>query len=214
HLAGGGRAAVLVEGATIARWRYDFPLAERLARAAVDRGAGFDAALLAAQVAGLQGRRDDAEAELAALAAGAADDGQRAAVAAARFDNGASPSARARGALLDEAEAGICDPHARDLLRARRLAVVLDVEGPRAAARAAEDLARRARGEALAVACVVGAYSLARLGRLDDACALSQRGRAARQDVDSPLAWYPWWHAVTRAVALRHAGRFAEAGAL
>ncbi|HEX6421245.1 MAG TPA: AAA family ATPase [Acidimicrobiales bacterium] len=214
QLAGGGRAAVLVEGATIARWRYDFPLAERLARAAADRGAGFDAALLAAQVTGLQGRRDDAEAELSELAAQAADDGQRAAVAAARFDNGAGPTARARAALLDEGEAAVRDPRARDLLRARRLAVVLDVEGPRAAARAAEQLARRAGGEALAVTCVVGAYSLARLGRLDDACALSERGRAARRDVDSPLAWYPWWHAATRAVALRHSGRLAEADAI
>src|SRR5260370_681147 len=37
--------------AVIARWRYDFPLAERLARRAVQAGAGFDAGLLAAQSA-------------------------------------------------------------------------------------------------------------------------------------------------------------------
>src|SRR5207249_397660 len=52
----------MLAAAVVARWRYDFPLAERLARAAVHAGAGFDAALLAAQLAGLQGRMEGADA--------------------------------------------------------------------------------------------------------------------------------------------------------
>src|SRR5690606_21907143 len=87
HLAGGGgRPDLLLEGARVARWRYDFPLAETLARAAVAAGAGPEAAQLAAYVAGLQGRTEEADRELAALAEQATDDEQRGRIALARFD--------------------------------------------------------------------------------------------------------------------------------
>jgi DNA-binding CsgD family transcriptional regulator len=209
-LAGGGQADVMLEGATIARWRYDFPLAERLARAALEAGAGFDAALLVAHVASLQGRRDEAEAELARLAEDAADDAQRDDVAVARFGN-AAWSGRAEVTLPDVAATSAAGGHGHDRLLARRLLVLLDTEGPRAAVDAARSLAARARGEALAFACLVGAYGLARLGRLDDARELVDGGEAERQHVDTPLAWYPWWHTAVRCLALRYAGRFAEA---
>ena len=112
--------------------------------------------------------------------------------------------------LLDEAASTITDPDWRDRLRARRLAVLLATQGPQVAAEAAQSLAASAGGEALVVACLVGAYSLARLGRLDAAIEMSERGRTAGQALGTPLAWYPWWHTVTSCVALRHAGRFAE----
>ncbi|MGH9005013.1 MAG: LuxR family transcriptional regulator, partial [Acidimicrobiia bacterium] len=48
---GGARPELMLAAATTARWHGDFPLAERLARAAIDAGAGFEAALLAAQLA-------------------------------------------------------------------------------------------------------------------------------------------------------------------
>jgi len=209
--AGGGRPDVLLEGATIARWRYDFPLAERLARAAQDAGAGFDAALLAAHLASLQGRKDDAEAELAALADDAGDDLQRGAVAVARFDNAVAWTGRNDLRLLEEVGPAITDPDWHDQLAARRLVVLLDTQGPRAAANAARALVARAKGEGLVFACLVGAYSLARLGRLDAARELSDRGHAERQLLDTPLAWYPWWHTATRCLALLYAGRFDEA---
>jgi DNA-binding CsgD family transcriptional regulator len=209
-LAGGGRADVLLEGATIARWRYDFPLAERLARAALGAGAGFDAALLAAHVASLQGRRDEAEAEFAALAEEAVDDSRRRDVAVARYQN-AAWSGRAELPMLDQAGGAVAVGDRHDRLLARRLVVLLDTQGPRAAADAARALVARARGEALAFACLVGAYGLARLGRLDAAAELTARGEAERQHIDTPLAWYPWWHTVVRCLTLRYAGRFAEA---
>ena len=209
-LAGGGDPDTLMEGATMARWRHDFPLAERLARAAVDAGAGFASALLAAQVTGLQGRREEAEGELAALAAEAANDTQRGSVAAARFDNHRAWTGGHAPWLLDEAARTITDHTWRDRLRARRLAVVLAEQGPQVAAHAAQSLAARADGEALVLACLVGAYSLARIGRLDAAIEMSERGREAQQVLDTPLARYPWWQTVTSCVALRHAGRFAE----
>jgi DNA-binding CsgD family transcriptional regulator len=209
-LAGGGQADVLLEGATIARWRYDFPLAERLARAALDAGAGFDAALLAARVASLQGRRDEAEAELAALADEVVDDSRRGDVAVARFHNVAW-SGRSEVPMLDPAGGTGAAGDRHDRLLARHLVVLLDTQGPRAAADAARSLVVRARGEALAFACLVGAYGLARLGRLDAAAELTARGEAERQHVDTPLAWYPWWHTAVQCLTLRYAGRFAEA---
>jgi DNA-binding CsgD family transcriptional regulator len=210
-LAGGGDPDVLLQGATIARWRYDFALAESLARAAVDAGAGFDAALLAAHLASLQGRRDEAEDELATLVTQAGDDNQRGQIAVARFDNIVTWTARDDLQLLDEAASTITDPDWLDQLEARRLGVVLNSHGPRAAADAAQSLIAHAHGEALVFAAFVGALSLGRLGRLDAAIEMSRRGHAARQALDSPLAWYPWWHTVTLCLALLYAGRFDEA---
>jgi DNA-binding CsgD family transcriptional regulator len=210
-VAGGGDRDVLLDGATVARWRYDFPLAERLARAAVEAGAGFDAALLAAHVTALQGRRDEAEAALAELAATAVTDGEIGQVAIARHENGAAATGH-HDAHLDAAAAAVTEAGDwRYRLAARGLASVLDTQGPRAAAEAALALVDRARGDALVSACLIGAHSLARLGRIDAALELSERGATARQDVGTPLASYPWWHTVTRCTALQHAGRFSEA---
>lgn len=211
ELAGGGDPGTLLNGATVARWRHDFPLSERLARAAGDAGAGFDSALLGAHVAGLQGRREEAEGELAALAADAANDAQRGAVAVARFDNHRARTGIHAPWFLDEVASTITDPDWHNRLTARRLLVLLATQGPQVAAHAAQSFAARADGEALALACVVGAYSLTRLGRLDAAIEMSERGRSTPPAPDTPLAWYPWWHVVTSCLALRHAGRLAEA---
>ena len=213
-LAGGGDRDLLLDGAIVARWRYDLALAERLARAAADAGAGFDAELLAAHVTGLQGRRDEAERQLATLAAAARDDDERGQVAIARFDNGPAATGRGLDDPLEAAEAAIGDPTWHERLAARRLTSVLDRQGPRAAAQAATALAAHARGDALVHACLIGAYSLTRLGRIEAARELCERGAAARQDAGTPLASYPWWHTVTLCIALQQAGRFAEADEL
>jgi DNA-binding CsgD family transcriptional regulator len=214
--AGGGRPELLLDGAAIARWRHDFPLAERLARAALDAGAGFEAALLAAQLASFQGRTDEAEAELASLAATAGDDAQRGRVALARFDN--PWTGLDLQLVLDDAEATITDPEWLDQLAARRISLLMNTRGFRAAATAAEALLERASGEALVFATIAGGFSLARLGRLDAAleaaaradAAVHDRGHAQGQTHD-PVAWYPWWPTVTRTLALLYAGRFGEA---
>src|SRR5271165_1108768 len=84
---GGGSAELLVAGAIAARARHDHSLAERLARVAMAEGGGFEARLIAAEAAHFLGRPSQAERELAALAADAAGDAERARVALARFDN-------------------------------------------------------------------------------------------------------------------------------
>jgi DNA-binding CsgD family transcriptional regulator len=212
-LAGDGSPEVMAQGAAIARCRYDFPLAERLATAALDAGAGFDTALLLAQVVSLQGRRDEAEAALAALAADADDDAARGQVAVARFDNAASWLGGDQLRILDEAEDAIIDPEWRDALEARRLSVLFHEHGPRVTVEAALPLLSRASGGALAFACKVGGHGLARLGRLDAALDVAERGTHASSSAPTP-GLYPWWHAVTRATALAYAGRFEEADEL
>jgi DNA-binding CsgD family transcriptional regulator len=208
-LGGGDRPDLMLKGATIARWRYDFPLAERLAGAALDGGAGFEAAFLVARLAGLQGRREEAERRLAALAATAADDAERGRVAVARYDN--SWTGIDQLLVLDAADDTITDPYWHDQIAARRLSMLLNVRGPRAGVDAARPLLARARGEALVFACMMGGYGLARLGRLDDAMETAARGEAARRDLSTPVAWYPWWHDITRCLTLHYAGRFEEA---
>ncbi|HEX3493385.1 MAG TPA: AAA family ATPase, partial [Streptosporangiaceae bacterium] len=74
---GGGSAGLLAAGALAARARHDHALAERLARAAIAEGAGFDARFVAAEAAHAQGRGAQAERELAALAADAVSDAER-----------------------------------------------------------------------------------------------------------------------------------------
>jgi DNA-binding CsgD family transcriptional regulator len=211
YMAGGGDPDVLLEGATIARWRYDFPLAENLARAAVDAGAGFDAALLAAHLAGLQGRRDEAEGELVRLAAEAVDDVQRGQVAVTRFDNTFVVTGRDSFGVLDEAEHSISDADWRHRLESRRLVELLGTEGPGACVEPAQRLVTEAGGDAQAFACLIGALCLGRLGRLDAALELSDRGFVARQMVVAPPSWYVWWHTVAQCLALLTAGRFEEA---
>src|SRR5690606_39719926 len=168
---------------------------------------GFDAELLAAHVTSLQGRRDEAEAALADLAGRCRDDREVGTVAAARFDNLATWSGRDRVDLLDDALRRVGDPDVIDQLEARRLWALLDRHGPRAAAEAAQALADRSRGEALGVACLVGALALARLGHLDAAVEMSERGREAREGIDSPLALKPWLPSVTESIALMPSGR-------
>ena len=70
---GDGSTDLLVAGAKAARERRDYVLAERLARAAMENGEGFEARLLAAEAAYMSGRHEQAARELHALAGDATD---------------------------------------------------------------------------------------------------------------------------------------------
>lgn len=213
---GEARPELMLAAATTARWRYDFDLAERLARAAVQAGAGFDAALLAAQLAALRGRGPEAETELAELAPRAADDAQRALVALTRLDNLALYMGRIDEGLrvAEKVEATIAEQLWRDEITARRSGVLLATRGPRAAATAAEPLLQRAEGRALAWACLAASCSLGRLGRLEAALDAATKGHAAQLALTRPLDWYPWMHIFFRGDALAYAGRLEDAEAL
>ena len=62
---GDGSSELLVAGAKAARERRDYALAERMARAAIESGEGFEARLLAAEAAHMSGRHEQAALELA-----------------------------------------------------------------------------------------------------------------------------------------------------
>jgi DNA-binding CsgD family transcriptional regulator len=63
-------------------------------------------------------------------------------------------------------------------------------------------------------ASIITAYSTARMGRLDEARTIAERGFEAHQALAEPFEWHPWTHTFFRAEALAHGGRFGEAGEL
>jgi DNA-binding CsgD family transcriptional regulator len=211
-LGGGGSAPELLRAALAARWRCDFPFAERLVREAVNLGAGFDARLLGAQLASMQGRWGEAETLFAKLESETTSDRDRARTAIARMDNllyadRAGPSSEIAIAALER----ITDPAWRDELLGRRTALLVNLEGPTGTLAAARPLLARSTGAAYVWACMTGAWSLARLGRTEEALQSAGRGHAAQLQLEMPIAWYPWFHDFNRCEALLHAGRLMEA---
>jgi DNA-binding CsgD family transcriptional regulator len=214
---GGAEPGLMYDAAMAARWRYDFPLAERLARAALEAGGGFEAALLAAQLAGLQGRSDQADAELAALAAeSAADQSHAARIALIRLDNRVIYAGTIDEGLkiAEDVEATLPLCEQRDGIEARRSALLLAKDGPARAMSVLQPILDRAQGRALAWACMPGAYSLARMGRIAEALATARRGYEVQSALSTPTDWYPWMHTFYEAEALAHGGWFAEAESL
>ena len=208
--AGGASPEMLVEAADVARWRFDLPLAERLARAAVEDGAGFEAEILLGQVAGLRGKIGEAEALFGRLEAQTANDDQRGRLAVARIDNLTYDLGRLSEALAiaDRAHAALNSTAWGDEVAARRLGLLLAINGPAVAADAGEALVARASGRALAWGCVELAYSWGRLGRIEDALAVSDRGYRVHQELTEPFEWSCWMHRFLRCENLTHAGDF------
>ena len=211
---GGGSAELLVAGASVARARHDHALTERLARAAIDQGAGFDARFLAAEAAHFEGRPDQADHELAALAADAASDAERARVALLRFDNSYLLEGRAEFRLIDDAADAITDPFWHDELLTRRFLVTSMSRGPWATVEAASTLLKRPPSGPLGAVHLMVGYSLTRLGRLEDAIQLLTQtpGSGAVPAGDEP--WDQWALYSARVRPLAYAGRLGEADEL
>ncbi|GAA5163315.1 LuxR family transcriptional regulator [Pseudonocardia eucalypti] len=212
-IGGGAEPDLMYRAAVEARWRYDFGLAEQLIRAALEEGAGFEAALLAAQLASLRGRTVEADVELGELARSATNSEELGHIALTRLDNRVIYSGKIDEGLriAKESEENLPPSEMRDEIAARRVALLLAKEGPRSAVTAVEPLLGRATGRALAWACMPGAFSLARMGRIEEALDAARRGYEAQVELTVPTDWYPWMHAFYQAEALNHAGRFLEA---
>lgn len=210
---GGAQPGPMLSAAVTARWRYDFPLAEQLARAAVAAGAGFDAEVLAAQLAALQGRSAQAADELASLAARAVTTEERGRVALTRLDFRTIYTGTIDEGLriAEDAEAALTGSPWQDEIASRRVALLLAKEGPRAAVEVAEPLLARATGEALVWACMPGSFSLARTGRITAAIEAARRGQETQQALHASMDWYPWMHSFYEGEALAHGGRLREA---
>ncbi|MDT7596045.1 MAG: hypothetical protein QOJ06_1591 [Pseudonocardiales bacterium] len=205
---------IMYSAAMTARQRYDFPLAERLARAAVGAGAGFEAGLLLAQVCWLQGRAKQADQQLLTLIGEATTDVRRALLATARInvlDWGLKhPDAALQ--VAEQAERSIDDAGCRDQITAER-ARILGRSGRHGAAVAvAVPLLDRVCGRALVSACFAAGTSMAMTGQASAAIAASEGGLAAHLQLTGArlagesagafreMAW-PLW--VRNALAIR-----------
>jgi DNA-binding CsgD family transcriptional regulator len=208
---GGGSPELLLSGAIGARAHHDYSLAERLARAAVEEGGGFEARLVAAEAAHAQGRPGQAEDELAALAGQAVSDAEQARVALLRFDNAYLLQGCTDLRLIDDAADAVTDPFWHDQLMARRFFVMSTTSGPRATVQTAATMLERSGARPLTAALVAVSYSMIRLGRLNDAIELlaSAAGGDAIPESDEP--WAQWALFVARVAALAYAGRLGEA---
>lgn len=211
--AGGSMAPdLMVAAATTARHRWDLPLAARLAQAAVEAGAGFEAAMLRAEVAYLEGRGEEAEQQLADLVSLATDDAQRVQAVGVRVDNLISRLGRTDDALrvAEEGEALISDPAARNQLQAKR-AFALHVAGRLQEALAVlEPMLAHADGPSFAFAWYTGAACLNRSGRFAEAQVLSEKLATATSS-GATRSFRPSLDAVVRCAALTGAGRLRDA---
>lgn len=204
---------VMLTAATMARRRNDFPLAERLARAAVRAGAGFDAGLLLAQVSWLQGRPEEAMAHLASLTPQATTDPQRTLLAMARISvlDWALKRADAALQVAEEAEATIEDVGCRDQVTAERARILGRSGHHGEAVSLVVPLLERVSGGALVSACFAAGTSMCVTGQFTDAIAATERGLAAHLELKGPpLPFGPYLHLLIRSVALINAGRLAE----
>ena len=211
-LAGGGDSRLMHEAAMLARWRYDFPLAEQLARAAIEAGAGFESEILLAELVGLQGRPAESEDAFTQLAEKASTSEEMLQVTLSRLDHrviyvgaleeGLDIARRARSSLGGTA---------RDDVAARMAALIVAKEGFRNAVEATADIIAEGQGTAFVWACMPGSYSLARTGRIDEAVDVARRGREAQLKLTQPMNWYPWMHFFYEVEALSYGGRFDDA---
>jgi DNA-binding CsgD family transcriptional regulator len=206
---GGGSTGLLISGAMAARARHDYRLAERLARAAIEAGAGFEARFMAAETAHLQGRSDQAERELAALAAQATSDAERARVTLLRFDH-AFLKGSADSSIIDDTLALITDPFWREELANRRLFVTAIVSGPREIMEVATAWIQRP-DSALRV---VGLHALLQIGRLHEVIDELTPPPDTRAVPAPDESWHQWMLFGYRAAALISSGRLREADEL
>ena len=207
---GGGSSDLLLAGARAARERHDYALAERMARAAVDAGEGFEARLLAAEAAYMRGAHEQATLELTALERDAADTGERVRVALLRFDHAFFRCGDADVAPLQALLEDDLDPVWHDELRARCLCLDGLARGPAAVLDALEPLPDPGRGRRTSLHAVIG-ECLTRAGRIDEALGylVPPGGASVRQG--STVRSEPWSPFGNHALALVGLGRLREA---
>jgi DNA-binding CsgD family transcriptional regulator/type II secretory pathway predicted ATPase ExeA len=214
---GGGNAELLLAGAKAARDQRDFALTERLARAAIEQlgpGQAFEARLLAAESAHVQGRHLDADQELEALGADAGTATERIRVALVRFDLAYFSRGTADVSVIDSLLKTAVDPAWRGELLARRLCMNGASRGARAVVEAVPvPLEQDSSTPRSSLHSVVGGF-LAHSGRLDEALrVLAVPASGANRPVDV-IAAEPWSPFGNRALALVGLGRLEEADAL
>ncbi|KAA0110001.1 AAA family ATPase [Mycolicibacterium sp. P9-22] len=211
---GGGSPDLLMAAARAARWSYDLALAQRLARAAVQVGAGFEGRLLLGQLANRRGQSVEAESILAELSVSAVNDDQRCQIGLTRMRNATwsvGPSDALR--IAQEVLKSVNDRHLADEILALRCWALLAGEGPRVSAEAARDLMAHAQGKAFVLACVAAAFGIARMGRIEHGMELIDRAQATQRGLSSRFE-YPHLFVPVQCEFLTYAGRLKEAESL
>ncbi|MHA6784145.1 LuxR C-terminal-related transcriptional regulator [Pseudonocardia saturnea] len=182
--------ALLTRAAHRAAELLDAPLAERLARAAVAAGGGFEPAFTLATV--LVGATHPAEAELGTLLEHARTDIDRVRAAVLQVTNRATMLEKpdAAQAALDQATAAVTDPGARSELVSVQAYLDAVLGRPVPALHVAETLLAEPglSDLATAFACWAAGYSLGVLGRADELAEVVERGAAAAAR-HNDLAW-------------------------
>ncbi|HSZ35472.1 MAG TPA: AAA family ATPase [Acidimicrobiales bacterium] len=208
---GGGDADLLLAGAKAARDRRDFALTERLALAAMEQGEGFEAQLLAAEAAHLEGRDGEAADALDALDRQAANDTERIRVALLRFDLAYFARGLADVSAIESLLNTATDGEWRGELLARRLCMQGALHGPTAALDTVPiPLKQGPSAMPSSVHAVVGEF-LTRTGAMEQA--LRVLGPAAIP-AEHPVGTELWSPFSNRALTLVALGRFDEADAL
>jgi DNA-binding CsgD family transcriptional regulator len=208
---GGGSAELMMAGAVAARARHDHALTERMARAVIDAGGGFEARFLAAEATHLQGRTAEAEHEAAGLAAHATNDHERGRVALLRFVNTHFLQLHTADVqLVDDALDVITDPFWRDQQLASRFFVRSFGSGPKATMQYASTMLQGAGSRRVTAAHTAVCYSLVRAGRVDETLELLRRAEL-RVIPANDEGWDRWTLFGARVEALVYGGRLGEA---
>ena len=218
RLQGGGPMdpQLMLRAAFIAKQRGDLTLTERLARCAIDAGAGFEARLLLGQL-WQQGRAKEAEKQLRSLIPVAKTDSERALLASSHIealDLGLKdPDAALR--VAEEAEVAIADLRCRDQITVARARIHGRSGRHDVAVALIEPLLDRAQGRTLIAASFAAGTSMKLTGQFARAIEVTQRGYDAHRALTGPpMGFGPLFHQALRCAALSNGGWLAEANEL
>ncbi len=179
---------LLTAGARHAVAQLDLPLAERLARAAVEEGGGFPAHATLVEAVRWQGRPALADRLAAAAAPAVRSDEDRARLAAARALTlccGLGEADQA-GAVLHETRATVQDDGARALLTAAEAMLAFLGGDPHRAVQEGTTVLSAPAGAASALAAAAVAAGLAVTGRTEQALTTVESGRLALDSHPDP----------------------------
>jgi DNA-binding CsgD family transcriptional regulator len=209
---------LMLKGARQALTLLDGGLAERLARAALDAGAGFPAELALGEALMGQHQIQQAEEVFASLGARAQSDEQRACVALARASNlfwGLWDLDRAQ-LVLDSTAAAITDPHWLDeLATLRGMLLLFSAPMPDVVTAVAGPLSRHASADRILAQCLTSAIAAwAFAGEFDRAFKEMNRGAEAAFRCSEELPLVTTQFLSVRLFALMLSGRLPEASSL
>ena len=193
---------------------FSYRLAERLARAAVDAGGGWDATTLLGEILAKQGLVGDADAALSAAASVAASQDQVALTAIMRANNlfwGLLRRDEA-GAVIAGALAVVEEPLWHAALTVSKAGFAIQGGRPAAALEELVPLLDNPVDQIVAGAAIVAAPALVLTGRLSEAQRVATAGLGAHRRAGAgALPFMPELHQVMAVLAMIEAGRLLDA---